>query len=106
MDQQERRGFPRVPKIIEIQFSSNSPPITARITDVSEKGIFIDTVNPLKAGDHVKFNFSLSDTPSEKPIEGEGTVIWNQQMVGMAIEFSQLSEENRKRLKDFIKNQG
>ena len=106
MDQQERRGSPRVPKMIEIQYSCDSPPITARITDVGEKGIFIDTVNPLHEGDHVKFKFSLSDVPSEKPIEGEGTVIWNQQTVGMGIEFSQLSEENRERLKDFIKNQG
>jgi len=106
MDQQERRGSPRVPKIVEIQFSSNSPPIAARITDVSENGIFIDTINPLQAGDHVKFKFSLSDVPSEKPIEGEGTVVWNQQMVGMGIEFSQLSEENREQLKDFIKNKG
>ncbi|HEX9756251.1 MAG TPA: PilZ domain-containing protein [Nitrospiria bacterium] len=106
MDQKDRRNSPRVPIIIEIQFSSNSPPITARITDVSERGVFIDTVNPLQSGDQVKFNFRLSNSPSEKPIDGEGTVVWNQQTVGMGIEFSQLSEENKKRLNDFIKNQG
>jgi uncharacterized protein (TIGR02266 family) len=106
MDQPERRTSPRVPKIIEIQYTTNSPPITARITDLSEKGIFVDTMNPLTEGTIVKFKFSLTGTPSEKPIEGEGRVVWNQQIVGMGIEFKHLNEEDRGRIKLFVKNQG
>jgi len=104
MEQQERRNGLRIPKMIEINYSSNSPPINARITDLSEKGIFIDTVGPLQAGTMLKFKFSLNDSPSEKPIEGEGKVAWNQQTVGMGIEFSYLSNEDRDRLKNFFNN--
>ena len=105
MSQSERRNTPRLPKIIEIQYSSNSPPITSRISDLSSRGIFIDTINPLQAGDRVTFKFRLTDAPDEKPIEGEGIVVWNQQMVGMGIEFADLSEENQKRLDEFIRSQ-
>jgi uncharacterized protein (TIGR02266 family) len=102
MEEKERRSAPRIPKMIEINFSSNSPPIHARISDLSERGIFIDTVNPLKAGSIVKFKFFLGDPAGEKAIEGEGRVVWNQETVGMGIEFVGLSPEDRERIQSFV----
>ena len=106
MEQSERRKFPRLPKMIEIQYSSNSPPFQARITDMSEKGIFIDTINPLEEGAVVQFKFTLSDSPNDPPIKGEGKVVWNQYSIGMGIEFIQLNEKDRGKIRDFVKTQG
>ena len=105
MEQSERRKFPRLEKIIEIQYSSNSPRFQARITDMSEEGVFIDTLNPLEEGTMVQFKFTISDSPNDPAIQGEGKVIWNQNTVGMGIEFSQLDEKDRGRIRDFVKTQ-
>lgn len=100
----ERRSFPRINRVIEIQYMSNSPRLTARITDISEGGIFIDSINTLPEGTLVKFKFSLTGTPTEKSIEGEGKVIWsNSDIVGMGIEFQTLTEEDRNRILNFVR---
>ncbi len=104
MNEKERRTSPRIPKMVEIHYSSGSPPISARISDISEKGIFIDTMNPLQVGDTVTFKFSLPEFSEEKPIEGEGLVVWNQETIGMGIEFTKLTDADREALGNFVKN--
>jgi uncharacterized protein (TIGR02266 family) len=100
----ERRSSPRINKVIEIQYMSNSPRLTARITDISEGGIFINAINTLPEGTLVKFKFFLTGTPTEKAIEGEGKVIWSHSdIVGMGIEFQNLSGENRNRILDYVR---
>jgi hypothetical protein len=89
---------------VEIRYASNSPPLTARVTDLSEKGLFVDAPNPLPPGSRVTFSFLLTNTPWDKPITGEGTVVWHQQAVGMGIEFDQMTEEDRSKIKLFVTN--
>ncbi len=106
MGQSERRRAPRIPRIVEVRYQSNSPPMTARLTDISERGIFVDTRSPLAVGSRVTFSFLLGDAPWEKPIAGEGTVVWRQEAVGMGIDFVQLKDEDRAKIKLFIASQG
>jgi hypothetical protein len=75
--------------------------LSARITDISERGLFVDSRSPLAEGAPVTFTFSLS-TSGDKPITGEGRVVWRQEAVGMGIEFTGLSDDNRAKIRQFI----
>jgi c-di-GMP-binding flagellar brake protein YcgR len=101
MEQSDRRQAPRVANIIEIHYTSNSPPLTARLSDLSERGVFVDVGNPLPVGATLSFKFYLR-TISSDPIEGQGKVIWRQETVGMGIEFLDLKDEDRAKIKRFI----
>jgi uncharacterized protein (TIGR02266 family) len=105
MEQSDRRRAPRIPRLVEVRYQSDSPPMTARLTDISERGIFVDTPNPLPVGSPVTLSFLLTNTPGEKPIAMEGNVAWRQETVGMGIEFVQLKEEDRAKIKRFIASQ-
>jgi hypothetical protein len=87
---------------VEIRYASDSPPMAARVTDLSEKGLFVDVSNPLPPGSRVTFSFLLTNTPWDKPIVGEGTVVWHQQAVGMGIEFVGMTEEDRTKIRLFL----
>lgn len=105
MDQPDRRRAPRIPRMIEILFQSDSPPMTARLTDISEQGLFVDVPNPLSAGSRVTLRFRLTSAPEETPLVVEGKVAWHQQTVGMGVEFVQLSDEDRARIRAWIASQ-
>jgi len=102
MAYEEKRRFPRHPFIAEVRFRSDSPPVMARIADISEGGIFIDTVVPLSEGSMVTVSFYLPDGHPDTPFEGSGKVAWTQTTVGVGIEFDNLDEGNRERLKKFL----
>ena len=106
MEQPERRRAPRIPRLVEVRYQSDSPPMTARLTDISERGIFVDTSNPLPVGSPVTLSFLLTNTPGENPIAVEGKVAWHQKTVGMGIEFVQLKEDDRTKIKRYIANRG
>ncbi|MFZ5877723.1 MAG: PilZ domain-containing protein [Nitrospirota bacterium] len=57
MDRQDRRRGSRVPHLVEIRYASDSPVLTARVTDVSETGFFVDARSPLPDGARVTFSF-------------------------------------------------
>jgi hypothetical protein len=100
MDQgRERRKYPRHPIVIEIHYQSDSPVICARLADLSEGGMFVDTVNPLPPGTEVKFRFRLPSKADEPPLVGIGRVAWNQPTVGMGIEFVRFGADGWARLR-------
>ncbi len=95
----ERRRMIRVNCVIEVQFSSNSPLMKGRLTDINLYGIFIDTTNTLPPGTQIDLRFTLPDIPE---IITKGKVIWVQERVGMGIEFFSLSEANKKNIEAFV----
>lgn len=99
----ERRKFPRYPIIIDIFYQSESPVLQARLTDLSEGGMFVDTVNPLPPGTAVKFRFLISDKSAEPPLVGIGKVTWNQPTVGMGIEFTRFGADDWDRLRSYLR---
>jgi hypothetical protein len=103
---EEKRRHVRCALIAEIQYVSNSPVLTARISDVSMGGVFVDTVNALELGSKVKFRLILPPEISETPIVGEGIVTWRQQTVGMGIKFTAMEKSDWSNIKSYIMKQG
>ncbi|HEY5998603.1 MAG TPA: PilZ domain-containing protein [bacterium] len=99
---QERRKFPRVPILIEIYYQSDSPVIRSRLADLSEGGLFVDTLNPLPQGAEVKFRFVLPGKAIQEPIVGLAKVAWIQPAVGMGIEFVRFGGDALDRLRAFL----
>ena len=100
---QERRKFPRIPILIEIYYQSDSPVIRSRLADLSEGGLFVDTVNPLPLGTEVKFRFQVPGKGPEALIVGLAKVAWNQPTVGMGIEFLRFGGDGWDRLRAFLR---
>lgn len=98
----DNRRHGRLSLIAEIQYQSDSPMLTARISDISLGGLFIDTVNALELGRTVKFRLKLPEDQAREPITGEGIVTWRQETVGMGIKFTRMSREDWERIKAYI----
>ena len=62
----DKRSFERRTLFSEIRYISNSPELSARISDISVGGLFVDTVNPLDLGAEVKFTLTLPLSDSEE----------------------------------------
>jgi uncharacterized protein (TIGR02266 family) len=101
MPEPERRYFRRVQKVIEFQYTSNGPPMTGGIRDLSEGGVYVDTPDPLSAGTPVSFRFVLQPI-SKTPILGRGLVRWCEDAVGMGIQFLAMSDEDRALIRRFV----
>jgi len=98
MDGEKRQG-PRSFAIADVTFDHQGVHYHGRINDMSQGGIYIDTINPLPEGSSVSFQFWLPADESGRPISGEGRVVWMVHMQGMGICFTRLSDEDRDRLK-------
>lgn len=96
----ERRASKRVPLVAEVQYSSDSPSVTSRLTDLSVDGLFIDTVTPLPPGTLISIRFDLPGDPL--PIVVLGEVVWGQEHLGMGVRFMNLRQKDRERIAAFI----
>jgi len=105
MDGRENRRSVRVEKKLEIHYWTDGVHEQGTISDISQHGIFIDTSNPLDAGTILSFSFRLNDDPLSKPVEGNGKVTWSQPVLGMGIEFQNLSPVHSGRIKYFVEAQ-
>jgi uncharacterized protein (TIGR02266 family) len=99
----ERRKSPRVALIAEIEYSSDSPAVTRRLTDLSSDGIFIDTMSPLPPGTLISIRFNLPGEPL--PIVVLGEVVWGQEHVGMGVRFMNLRPKDKDRIRGWIASQ-
>lgn len=102
MNERPKRQAVRVQRPIEITYTSDCPPINARIEDISEKGFFLGTDHPLTAGAIIEYRFLLPDETPEVPLEGAARVVWVQPMVGVGVEFVDMSQEDRDRIRFFV----
>lgn len=102
MEDRPQREAVRVQKPLEVTYTANCPPIEARIEDISEKGFFLDTTHALDIGSSIEFELALPDATPDVPIRGQGRVIWAAPMVGVGVEFQNLSREDRERIRFFV----
>ena len=101
MSSEESRASIRVDQRLEIEFSSNCPPIRAFVEDLSETGMFVDVDQALPAGEELQFSLAVPDAESDKPIRGSGVVVWSGP-TGMGVEFTDLSDAARERIHYFV----
>lgn len=99
-DRPEHRGFVRVEKRLVLEYRANGAPFRALVTDLGEGGAFVDTPGPLPPGTDLTFTLDLDD--AMEPITGRARVAWRQETVGMGIEFLDLSDDDRQRLRFFV----
>lgn len=101
MAKAEKRTSKRAYQPIEVELVTQTAVASATIENISETGAFIDSASDLPMGDVVGFRAPLPDAPQARPIEGKARVIWHAPH-GAGVEFQDLSEEDRKRLKLFV----
>ena len=64
--------------------------------------MFIETSHPLSVGTELEFSLTLPDDKEDEPVLGKGRVIWTDQAVGVGIEFVEISDEDRERIKWYV----
>lgn len=99
----DRRNTVRTRRPIDVEYSANCPWIKARLDDLSETGAFIDTQHALGEGAEMVLRFSLPDE-SGKPqeVRCRARVVWRETMVGIGVEFVELSEDASERIRDVV----
>ncbi len=101
MPNEENRSSIRIEKRLEIEFSSNCPPIQAFVEDLSETGMYIDVDQALPAGTALEFSLNLPDVEADHAIKGSAVVVWSGP-TGMGVEFTKLSDAARERIHYFV----
>lgn len=96
---QEKRRSPRGARMTEIVYTHEGLHFEGRLSDLSEGGFYIDTINPIPEGSIIAFRFVLVEKDGDSIIEGEGRVAWQRPFQGMGIAFTRLSDDVRDRLK-------
>jgi uncharacterized protein (TIGR02266 family) len=102
---EERRKSWRWPIVTDVGYEYLGISSRGRITDLSQGGFFIDTMNTLPEGADIRFRIDLPGDESRTPLSGEALVIWQRPMAGMGVRFIKLSPEDRERLTAFLSSQ-
>ena len=98
----EKRREKRNSSLTVVVFEHAGMCFEGRISDLSEGGFYIDTINPLPEGTILFFRFSLPGSDSERAIVGEARVAWNRPFQGMGVCFTRLSDGDRDQLKQYL----
>lgn len=99
-DENQRRAV-RVAKLLEVEYSANCPPIRARIQDLSETGLFLETHHPLALDTLIDLRFELPDGRPE-PVKTRARVRNIDPMAGLGVEFVDMTPEIRERLRMYV----
>ena len=98
--EQERRRSPRFPFIAsaEVHEENNGSRLSARISDISAMGCYVDTINPLPGGTAVRvkiFNEAQS-------FEASATVAYSIAHLGMGLSFGEVAPSSREVLQAWL----
>jgi CRP/FNR family cyclic AMP-dependent transcriptional regulator len=100
----------RVPRDLKIVYKKNESFVKANLDNISSRGLFVRTNEPLEKGEEFLFKLEIPDTPD--PIKGACEVIWSRTVSdspgtrpkGMGCKFIKMSREDRVALKTFLAN--
>jgi hypothetical protein len=98
----ERRTAPRMRCEASVElYPSGQGTIRARIVDLSQGGCFVEMPIPLPRGTRIKLGLWLGDLK----LHADAVVNNSRPGFGIGIQFLDISEEDRQRLKDFLDRQ-
>jgi len=84
-----------------VQLNANSqPPVWTRAGDLSEGGCFVEMMIPVKTGTRLKISLWLKDDK----VVAEGIVVHGRPAYGVGIEFTEMSQRDKERLREFLKS--
>ena len=97
---QVKRTVPRYPFIAEVEVNelNNGSRMAARISDLSVRGCYVDTLNPLSLGTEVRLRIRHIDQACELP----GTIIYVHPGFGMGILFGSAASPQLEILKNWL----
>lgn len=105
--QTERRKEQRIPVEIEVKYSTGDSFVVDWTMNISRGGMFIRTPNPLPVGSNLKIYFSVPG--AQEGIYAEGIVRWRVEpsdpnvIPGMGVEITNINEDSRNILEEFIR---
>lgn len=100
--EQERRRFPRFPLIAvaEIHEENNGSQLSARVSDISATGCYVDTINPLPGGTAVRVKIFNE----AQCFEAAATVAYSLMHLGMGLSFGEVTPSSRDALREWLPN--
>jgi len=98
----ERRGAPRYAMVLsaEVVELPRGAKLSARTSDISLSGCYIDTLNPIPQGSTVRVRV----THHEEVFEATGQVVYVSYGLGMGIAFEKVAPEEVARLHRWIED--
>jgi Ribonuclease G/E len=96
----ERRSAPRHPMVLsaEVVELPRGARLSARTSDISRSGCYIDTLNPVPQGSQVR----LRITHNDEVLEAIGRVVYVSPNLGMGIRFETITAEEAAKLARWI----
>jgi PilZ domain-containing protein len=94
MSQVPQRKNPRIDLVGEVYYEVNCCQLLAPWTDISQGGLFIQTMHPLPVGQQVKLKIRLPS--GSKLYRAIGVVRHRLDLVGMGLEFTHLHPEAKR----------
>ena len=107
---ENRRKRKRVPTKLKVDWRAEGNFLFENATNISEQGIFIETVKPMQPGTMIDLQFTIPD--SRKKIDVLGEVVWTNPVrekvddnlnPGMGIRFVNLKEVDKEIILSLIK---
>ena len=95
----EKRKHGRVPLVLEVSWEGSGNKSSARTTDISATGCFIDTLGQVGINDILDLRFK---PPAGDFISVEGKVMYQQPGVGFGVRFTRMSDADRRRLDSIL----
>lgn len=96
----EQRDQPRVPVFLDVAWEGTGQ-LTARTSDLSLGGCFIDTVSRVTEGETVRFRLRM---PDGDWLQLMGVVAYTYPNIGFGLRFVDMSTEAQSKLKQLIEN--
>src|ERR1700690_1501486 len=75
----------------EVLGDSDQPCVTARVSELSSRGCYIDTINPFSLGAELRFRIRYGCSTCELP----GKVIYSHSGFGMGVLFGKIAARDR-----------
>ena len=101
---EERRGEERVPLMLELRWESLSGKHTARVSDMSMSGCYVETMGQVTTGELIRCEVQLP-TGRWMPLVGE--VVYHLPGMGFGMRFKRLTETQKEMvasLLDYVKD--
>ncbi len=101
----DKRSSPRILNSIDLEcytIEDSPAPVTARISDLSTTGAFLDCLNTLPVGTRLGLRFVLN----EHLVTVASEVMHSMPQFGMGVRFLNLSPESRAMIESLLGSQG
>lgn len=101
----DKRSSPRVPNVAELEcrtLDGTETSVTARMSDLSATGAFLDSMNGLPPGTKLALRFAAGG----RELRVAAEVVHTMPNFGMGVRFLDLSDEGRAAIEALVREQG